>query len=115
MTLPQAFVNSYPVSLFILHAPRLLMVGMLTRWSSPLPLNPQACNRMPQPARLFQQRVCLSPPTTSFNSPRPALLCFDYFWIKQVPVVIASIVLSQYDFWSFALALGLYRTLFQAS
>lgn len=40
---------------------------------------------------------------------------FDSLWISQVPVVIAAIVLSQYGHWSFALALGLYRTLFQVS
>lgn len=33
---------------------------------------------------------------------------FDSLWISQVPVVIASFVLSQFDSWSFALALGIH-------
>ncbi len=40
---------------------------------------------------------------------------FDCLWIKQAPVVIASIILSRYNYWSFALALGIYRTLLQVS
>lgn len=40
---------------------------------------------------------------------------FDCLWISQVPVVIAGTVLSQYGHWSFALALGIHRTLHQVS
>jgi hypothetical protein len=40
---------------------------------------------------------------------------FDCLWISQFPVAIVGLVLSQYGYWSLALAFGIHRTLLQVS
>jgi hypothetical protein len=77
MTSPQAFDDSYLVSLLCsaLRA-ELLLVGVLTRLGSPLPSNPQGCNPMLRPARLYAcgRRNPPRPPNTSFAAPRNQVL-----------------------------------------